>query len=188
VKKSKFLFGFILIVLFSCTKDRLIKQNTDGSTPIIPLIIEKGHLYINEFVARGSQNANEFGAYEDWIEIYNPWNAEITLQEGFWYISDAGPSNPTKYMLPEVKIPAKGFLVIWADGMDVVETQIHTNFGLSGSGEHIVIYYQPDGGEGVVVDDYLYGQQESGVSEGRYPNGEDFWKFFNPPTIGASNN
>jgi hypothetical protein len=172
--------------MISCTKDRIDSLN--NKVPIVPLKIELGHLYINEFVAKGSLNPNEFGLNEDWIEIYNPWNEEITLEKGGWYISDAGHSNPIKYQLPEIKIPAKGFLVIWADGFDKVETQIHTNFGLSASGEHIILYYQPEGESGVIVDEYQFGTQESGISEGRYTDGLNNWLFFNSPTIGASNN
>lgn len=172
-------------LLASCTKDRLEPKDDDNPD----VTIEAGYLFINEFVARGSQQANEFGTFEDWIEIFNPSFSEVTLQAGKWFVSDGGPSNPDKYALPEVTIPARGFLVIWCDGLDIVETQIHTNFSLSAAGEHIVIYYKSSStSEGVIVDEYQYGEQISRKSEGRYPDGGDLWTFFDNPTIGASNN
>ena len=58
-------------------------------------------------------NANEFGTNEDWIEIYNPQNIAVNLAADSWYISDNGQTNPYKYKLPALTIPAKGFLVIW---------------------------------------------------------------------------
>jgi len=185
--------GILLVCLsvgiLSCTKDRIPEPDSPDPTPLPTdsIVVERHTLFINEFVARGSQNINEFGTAEDWIEVFNPAFTPITLQGGRWFISDAGPGNPTKYELPELTIPARGFLLIWADNMDVVAQDIHTNFALSASGEHIVIYYKIDDDEGILVDDYEYGQQEPAISEGRFPDGGDVWTFFSEPTPGAPN-
>lgn len=185
---------FFIAILASCTKDRLPDTlggqpptKPIGTDPNVTVPIERHSLFINEFVARGSENVNEFGSTEDWIEVFNPSFSDVTLTGGRWYISDAGPSNPTKYQLPEITISARGFLLIWADNMDTVANDIHTNFALSGSGEHIILWYLDDSGNGVNVDDYLYGEQESAVSEGRTPDGGDTWTFFNAPSPGAPN-
>lgn len=180
------LFSTTLILLFSCTKDRI----EDSDNPIGPNNpITEGYLFINEFVARGSQQTNEFGTTEDWMEIFNPSFSDVVLEAGKWFVSDAGPSNPEKYALPQVTIPARGFLVIWCDGLNLVETQIHASFSLSAAGEHLVIYYKASpSADGVIVDEYEYGEQISGKSEGRYPDGGETWTFFNSPTLGASNN
>jgi hypothetical protein len=85
-------------------------------------------------------------------------------------------------------IPSRGFLLIWCDNLDKADRDIHTNFALSGAGEHLVIYYHPEGKDSVIVDDYEYAQQQSAVSEGRYPDGGENWVKFNTPTPGASNN
>lgn len=182
------------VLMSACTKDRIPEEDDlidpiepIGEDPNVTTPIARYTLFINEFVARGSENINEFGSAEDWIEVFNPAFEDITLTGGRWYISDGGPENPTKYLLPELTIPARGFLVVWADNMDTVATDIHTNFALSGSGEHIIIWYIDDMGNGVNVDDYLYGQQESAVSEGRFPDGGAAWTFFNSPTPGAPN-
>lgn len=169
-----------------CVKDRIIPPRTDGegstNTSIGP-----GLLKVNEFVAAGSTNINEFGSAEDWFEIYNTSSASVTLQAGMWFVSDAGPSSPTKYQLPEVTIPGNGHLTIWCDNQNTVATQIHTNFGLSSAGEHLVIYYQGDSAS-FVVDDYAYGPQTNpGSSMGRSPDGSDNWIMFTNPTPGAPN-
>ncbi len=175
--------------LVTCTKDRLEVSTTDP-TDTTQNQITAGYLYINEFVAKGSANTNEFGSAEDWLEIYNPQSVAVTLTAGSWYVSDGGPSDPMKYLIPEVTIPAGGFLVIWCDGLDTMATQIHSNFGLSASGEHLVLYYQKSGSaSGVVVDEHQYGiQTVDGQSEGRYPDGSNNWVTFGTPTIGSSNN
>jgi len=176
--------ALLLLPLMGCVKDRQFE-------PVAPLpggiVIAPGVLKVNEFVATGSQNVNEFGTAEDWFEIYNPNNAALLLEAGKWFVTDAGPGNPTKYELPEVSIPARGFLVIWCDGLNTVETQIHTNFALSAAGEHLLIHYK-SGSTEFTVDDYQYGQQSvPGASMGRYPDGEDNWILFTTPTPGEPN-
>lgn len=181
---------FYTQILVGCTKDRIpaITDPTPDTTSTGQTIAE-GFIVINEFVAKGSLNANEYGSTEDWIEIYNPNNFEAVLDSSKWFITDAGSSNPEKYELPYLTIPPKGFLVIWCDGMNVVDTQIHTNFNLSASGEHILIYYKKSSSEGIIIDNYDYGvHSNGGHSEGRYLDGENNWIFFSNPTIGASNN
>ncbi len=171
-------------LLVGCVKDRIFE---DG--PVIPggPTIAPGVLKLNEFVASGSQNVNEFGAAEDWFEIHNPNNTELLLESGKWFVTDAGPSNPTKYELPELTISARGFLVVWCDGLNTVETQVHTNFSLSAAGEHLLIHYQ-SGTTEFTVDDYQYGQQSvPGASMGRFPDGEDNWILFTTPTPGEPN-
>lgn len=176
----------LLVGLAACTKDRVLPPNepVDGD-----LVIAPGILKVNEFVASGSQNVNEFGTAEDWFEIYNPNNKELVLEAGKWYVSDGGPSAATKYQLPALTIPARGFLVIWCDNLNTVATQVHTNFALSAAGEHLVIYYAGSGGsDGFVVDDHQFGQQSvPGASVGRSPDGADNWVLFTTPTPGERN-
>lgn len=178
------LLPLLVLLVSSCVKDREIpvRPRPPGEVEIAP-----GVLKVNEFVAAGSTNINEFGTAEDWFEIYNPNDAEVVMEAGRWFVSDAGPSNPTKYQMPQVTIPAKGFLVVWCDNMNTVQTQIHTNFALSAAGEHLVIYYSGPDAE-FVVDDHLYGQQAvPGASEGRFPDGTDTWILFPTPTPGGPN-
>jgi hypothetical protein len=174
----------IFLLLVACVKDREI---TVPKPPPGTVVLEPGVLKVNEFVATGSQNVNEFGSAEDWFEIYNPNDQDLLLEAGKWFVTDGGPSNPKKYELPEVTIPALGFLVIWCDNQNTVQEQIHTNFALSASGEHLLIHYD-DGVQAFDVDDYAYPPQTvPAVSTGRFPDGADNWIVFQVPTPGAPN-
>jgi hypothetical protein len=188
VKKITF-YPFILLLFFAtaCVKDRISPINNPNPNEVP---IGSGYLFINEFVSKGSMNTNEFGTNEDWIEIYNPQNVAVNLAADSWYISDNGQINPYKYKLPALTIPAKGYLVIWCDGLNTVETQIHTNFNLSAAGEDLILYYHPTDLEtGITIDQYAYiAHTLDGASEGRYPDGGPQWQFFTIPTIGSSNN
>ncbi len=174
----------------SCTPDRDLI--TDDPIPTgqdsVGFAVMRHTLYLNEFVARGSQNANEYGTNEDWFEIHNPNSFNAVLREGEWYVTDKGPEDPENYALPQCTIPSKGFLIVWCDGLATQDVFIHTNFSLSASGEHIGIYFKA-AAEGIMVDDYAYPAQETdAVSTGRYPDGGPNWTTFQIPTPGSANN
>lgn len=174
----------LFLGLSGCVKDSYLEYGTSSPPDVV---ITPGILKVNEFVASGSQNVNEFGTAEDWFEIYNPNEFELLLEAGKWFVTDAGPSNPTKYELPEVTIPARGFLVIWCDGLNTEGSQIHANFALDSSGEHLLIHYN-SGAEGFTVDDHQYGPQDvAGASIGRFPDGEDKWILLPTPAPGGPN-
>jgi len=67
-------------------------------------------LYINEFMASNDQTiTDDFGDYEDWIEIYNASTNPINLLG--YYLSD-DLTDPMQWALPDIFIPAQGFLLI----------------------------------------------------------------------------
>ncbi len=66
--------------------------------------------------------------YEDWIEIYNPTNREISLSD--YRISDNG-DDIAKYSLPDMTVKAKSYAVISCDKL---------GFSLSKMGESIYLY------------------------------------------------
>ena len=50
---------------------------------------------INEFSASNfDSHQDNYGEYEDWVELYNTTNADIDLNG--WYLTDK-PNNPTKW-------------------------------------------------------------------------------------------
>jgi len=174
----------LALALIGCVKDR---EFPDKVRPPAPVVIAPGVLKVNELLAAGSQNIDEFGVASDWFEIYNPSNAPLLLEAGKWFVTDAGPSNTTKFELPAVTIPGRGFLLIWCNGMNVVGTRINTNFSLSSAGEHLLIFYR-SGAQEIIVDDHIFGPQTvDAASEGRYLDGEDNWILFTSPTPGESN-
>ena len=65
------------------------------------------HVYISEIMADNfSTQADEDGAYSDWIELYNPTSEAIDLDG--WYLSD-NPDNLIKWIFPQVTIEILNF-------------------------------------------------------------------------------
>ncbi len=178
----------LTLVTVACTKDRELPE-TDTPTLQPPADdIRPGYLLLNEFLATGDGFINEFGVPSDWIEIYNPNFFDVQLNGESWYITDEAASNEVKFKLPQMVIPAQGFILIWADNSynEPGANDIHANFALSASGEHLGIFYQFDS-ELIKVDDYLYLDQNENISEGRVIDGYENWTNFESPTPGKPN-
>jgi hypothetical protein len=102
------------------------------------------------------------------------------------YLSD-DPADPFKSKIPttnssQTTIPAKGFLLLWADGSKSQGVR-HLDFSLSGDGETVGIYYI----DGRTIDERDFGAQTENKSSGRSPNGGVTWIIFNTPTPGVTN-
>ncbi|MCK4342303.1 MAG: lamin tail domain-containing protein [Phycisphaerae bacterium] len=143
-------------------------------------------LYINEFMADNDsviEDPDEPGAYEDWIEIYNPGASAVDLS-GMYLTDDL--ADPTQYQIPAgVSIPAGGFLLFWADDDDG-QGPVHTNFKLGKNGEEIGLY-DTDANGNMAIDTLTFGAQTTDVSQGRVPDGGPNWAFFDDSTPGSSN-
>lgn len=176
--KQYFFLWLIILLLFSCTKDRDIINQTNNS-------IFQSSLFINELVVKGSANNNEFGSPEDWIEIYNSADTTVNMIAGEWFITDDVSGNALQYALPTISIPANGYLLIWCDGLDTVANEIHTNFKLGADGERVGLFYLNASNK---ADEYNYpAQTTDGVSYARIPDGSDNWSLLTTPTPRASN-
>jgi hypothetical protein len=78
---------------------------------------------INEASCRNfSQIFDSSGDNPDWIELFNPGNESINVW-GF-HLSD-DPENRTKWTIPNVSIPAKKWLLIFASGSDEVAQKVN---------------------------------------------------------------
>ena len=146
-------------------------------------------LFINEFMAANNSVSgihDPHGDYDDWIEIYNMGDTSVDMAG--MYLTD-NFTDPTQFHIPagyssQTTIPAHGFLVFWADD-ETTQGPLHTNFKLSASGEEIGLY-DTDGT--TQIDSIVFGAQTTNISYGRYPDGEENWRFFSTPTPGAVNN
>ena len=137
-------------------------------------------LYINEFMASNNHTmADEHGNFSDWIEVYNAEDQPVYL--GDIFLTD-NLSLPGKWKMPAVDIPAKGFILFWADGKPELGDH-HTNFKLSKGGEEIGIYTPG----GAAIDEIVFGPQTTDISYGRLPDGGIEYHFFAEPTPGYSN-
>jgi hypothetical protein len=114
---------------------------------------ERASLVISEFMAsNGSTLATTVDGqeeYPDWIEIYNPTSANVSLDG--WYLTDSN-SNLTKWQFPDgLTIGAGGFLIVFASNKDIEDDPnnypyldqagyYHTNFNLSKDpGEYLAL-------------------------------------------------
>ncbi|MEX0330665.1 MAG: lamin tail domain-containing protein [Puniceicoccaceae bacterium] len=141
-------------------------------------------LFINEFMASNNTTLDDVdGNSSDWLELSNDQFVPVNLDG--WYLTD-DPLNLTRWRLPQVTIPAKGYLVVFASGKDraVAGSQLHTNFKLSSGGEYLALV-EPDG----VTIHHAYSpqfpEQLADVSYGLGPGSA--WGYFFQPTPGAAN-
>ncbi|MHB2148070.1 YCF48-related protein [Calditrichota bacterium LG25] len=146
------------------------------------------NLFINEFMASNdSAFADEYGEYDDWIEIYNANDFPVDI--GGMYITD-DLGDPTAYQIPDTlpaatTIPAKGFLILWADKQPE-QGVLHVNIKLSASGEQIGLseYFE---GNYRFIDSLTFGEQTTDISYGRRDDGGSEWVFFSTATPGETN-
>jgi hypothetical protein len=107
----------------------------NDSAPVI------SDLYINEVMASNTNTiADEFGEFNDWIEIYN--NASTPADLAGLSITD-DVTLPAKYQFPSgsasTVIAPGGFVLVWADNT-ISQGALHTNFTLSPGGEYVGLY------------------------------------------------
>jgi uncharacterized protein (TIGR03437 family) len=141
-------------------------------------------LLINEIMADNEDtyaDPQEPGAYEDWVEIFNPGAAPVNMSG--MYLTD-NLNNKTKWKIPDgVTIPARGYLVFIADN-ETAQGPLHTSWQLSAEGEAVGLY----GADGAtLIDSYSFGIQQGDVSVGRMTDGDGAWSVFQPATPGAAN-
>ncbi len=117
---------------------------------------------------------NEFECEpEGWIELYNPSSAAVDI--GGYFLTD-NPSDLTKFRIPDAT-------TIQGNRFSVFDKE-YLGFVLSAAGGTIILV-SPDAS--TVVDSFAFGQQYSGMSYGRYPDGSEKWYFLQTPTKGEPN-
>lgn len=170
---------------------------------LVPMLLG-AQVRLSEFMAANVQahpDVVDFEDYPDWIELENTTDGLVSLAG--WYLSD-DPDQPLRWGFPATAvIPARGRLVVWADGHDAIPGErhprgywpwrsfttegYHANFSLATEGEWVVLS-RVDGASGGVttlVDQVAYGHQVEDVSMGR--NGAGEWVRMADPSPGAPN-
>ncbi|HPE95352.1 MAG TPA: lamin tail domain-containing protein, partial [Bacillota bacterium] len=96
-------------------------------------------LIINEICSSNETLlADSYGAYSDWIELYNSSSSDINLL-GFSLTDDL--SDKTKYSFGDATIKKGEYMIVFASGMDIHSgSELHTSFKISASGENIALY------------------------------------------------
>ncbi|NIP98895.1 MAG: lamin tail domain-containing protein, partial [Akkermansiaceae bacterium] len=125
-----------------------------GITPV------QARVWISEFVSSNQDGLLDHdGDSEDWLELHNDGTGEVSL--GGWSLTDDA-SDLRKWIIPDVSIPAGGYLVIFASGenLRIPGEELHTNFSLRQSGEYLALV-RPDG----VTVEHGYGPEYPGQFE-----------------------
>ncbi len=154
---------------------------TPGRKNTLPVL---ENLYINEYMSDNENRlADEYGEFDDWIEIYNDNPFPVDL--GGLYLSDS-LQWPGKYRISSndpdrTVVAAGGYVIIWADG-DSDQGALHTNFKLSREGEDLILsgydYRQ-------MIHGISFDKQYSNFSTGRLDDTGPWTDL--PPTPGAMN-
>ncbi len=154
-------------------------------------IVRPQELYINEFMAANTMTlADEYGEYEDWIEIHNPGPLPISLQG--YYLTDQ-LADPIQWPFPDTTLAPGGFLIVWADE-DGEQGPLHAGFKLSRNGELIALHkreagaVEPVGPDDIDPVDLVYfGAQSDDVSQSRLFDDDYRWCRDTSPTPGTYN-
>lgn len=139
-----------------------------------------GQVTINEFMASNTSTVKDpdYNNDADWIELYN--NGETPVNLNGYFLTD-NLSKPNKWMITNLTIEAKGFVILWADSKDSAS---HANFNLSATAEQIGLF-KPDLS---AADTLSYGLQDPNISFGRSTDGSGTWTLFTIATPGSTNN
>ncbi len=87
--------------------------------------------------SNNSTLADDFGDYDDWIEIHNPTNNVIDV--GGLILKDQVDTWEIPLSNVATLIPPNGYFILWADDQEF-QGEFHTNFKLASGGEFLGLY------------------------------------------------
>lgn len=136
---------------------------------------------LNEMQSSNASTVTDnFGEYEDWVEIHNTSGSAIEV--GGLVLKDQLDTWMIPTGQPETLIPANGFLMLWADDQEV-QGVFHTNFKLSGANGEFLGLYDTD--SATIIDSITIPPLGSNQSFIRCVNNS--WLVSNLPTYNADN-
>jgi hypothetical protein len=138
---------------------------------------------INEWMAANTRtllNTNHNNRFDDWFELYNP--SETPADLAGYFLTD-NLENKTQFSIPAgYTVPARGFLLVWADGDATLnnpnDPALHANFRLERNGDSIGLFASG----GALIDSVMFEPQFDDVSQGRYADGTASIYFLSTPT------
>lgn len=172
--------------LGSTDYELIVRNGAEVTSQLVRIrVLSPGEPIISEFMANNRDAKLDVdGDSSDWIELCNPGAVEARL-EGYFLTDNR--NQPAKWRIPNVVLPPRGYLLIFASGKDRSNpaAELHTNFALDDRGEYLALV-KPDGAS-VVVDFHPgYPVQRPDVSYGFEP-GSTSEGFFISPSPGLRN-
>lgn len=155
----------------SANTDLTVTYDPPGAEHIVyvylvaPVSSSSSDVVINEIMASNATSVtDDFGEYDDWIELYNNSNNPVDLTG--YYVTD-NPANVNKWDFPSGTIlQPNSYLIVWADE-DSSQGPFHANFKLSALGEQLWLINSMD----EIADSLSWGAQTSDMAYARIPNG-----------------
>lgn len=134
-----------------------------GLIPAVP-VSAAGSITINEVCTKNTTYPAPDGGFYDWVEIFNSSSSAVDISG--WGLSDKD-SNPYRFTFPQgTSVPANGHIIVFCDGDAGLNNTSIAPFGLSASGETLILTDKGGAADNVTVDPLA-----SDASFGRYPDG-----------------
>ena len=130
-------------------------------------------LVINEWYTSGSG--------PDFVELYNPSTLPVDL--GSLYLTDDPITQPTLHEIATLHFVEAGGLSVFIADKDLEAGSDHVDFKLAYEHGQIGLF----DAEQVQIDLVSYGWQQENKSQGRYPNGDPLYYFFDTPSPNVDN-
>jgi hypothetical protein len=127
----------------------------------IQFFAKENDIVINELMSENSIISDEYGEYDDWIELVN------TTDYAFGTVAlslSNDQNNLSKWPLPIQLLGSGEHLTIWLD--DSTQGIYHADFSIE-AGDTLWLSYGPT----QIIDSIVVGEQQGVTSIGRYPNG-----------------
>jgi hypothetical protein len=170
-------WSVIAVVLIGCGSD-------SGGSAIDagPVDAAASPIRINEVMPANAMSTcvDELGGNADWVELYNPTDADIDLG-GYSATDDVGVPLRTT-IVPGVMVPAHGYKLLWCDD-DTQQGGDHLGFKLGAAGESFALF---DPGV-TMVDSVTWPALADDAVYARIPDGTGAFTTCTRATCGASN-
>ncbi|MEX1375995.1 MAG: CotH kinase family protein [Eubacteriales bacterium] len=164
-------------VFFNRPTPGAINNTTAYSEQVFDSVYTTSQIHITEYMTNNkSVIYDEFGSYEDWIEITNTSETECDI--GGLYLSD-NEYELSKWQLPSIVLAPNESLLIFASGKENYSQNIHAPYSLS-AGELLTISNKYN----EILDRIEVVELKQDVSYG-FADGS--WHYFPTPTPGKPN-
>ena len=141
------------------------------------------NIVINEIMSdNANAKADEFGEYEDWIELYNNESYPIKLSD--FYLSD-NINSPDKWSFGDVVLQPNSYYIVWCDD-DEDQGINHTNFKLNKEGEFLGLFANKSD-HFAILDSIFISVLSTDESFARMPNGMGEFITGDQHTFGTNN-